>query len=233
MTLAAPDFNVINMNIEELQDTYLKRIDYLRERVADPAAIGQAKGRAGVDGVFAGTLNVVSTLYGSGAPQVKALMEMHKLSNTRGYGTSWLISSFAESLDGILLNTREEIEAGLITSIASEAAGEVIGDIVALAKSQLSDGYKDVAAVLAAAALEDALKRKAQELGINVENKTLSSVINSLKSKSFFKGAQAPIVSSYVKLRNAAMHADWTKISETDVSSLLGFLEPFLVENFS
>ncbi len=221
------------MNIEELQDTYLKRIDDLRERVADSAAIGRAKDRAAVDGVFAGTLNVVSTLYGSGASQVKALMEMHKFSNTRGYSTDWLISSFAESLDGVLLNTREEIEAGLITSIASEAAGEVIGDIVALAKSQLREGYKDVAAVLAAAALEDALKRKAQELGINVENKTLSSVINSLKSKAFFKGAQAPIVSSYVKLRNAAMHADWTKISETDVSSLLGFLEPFLVEHFS
>jgi len=221
------------MNIEELRDTYLNRIDNLRKRVANPDLIGLAQGRATIDAVFAGTLNVVSTLYGSGAPQVKALMEMHKISNTRGYSTNYLISSFAESLNGVLLNTSEEIQAGLITSIASEAAGEVIGDIVALAKNQLREGYKDVSAVLAATALEDALKRKAQELGINVENKTLSSVINSLKSKSFFKGAQVPIVSSYVKLRNAAMHADWTKISETDVSSLLGFLEPFLVEHFS
>jgi hypothetical protein len=183
--------------------------------------------------VFTGALNVVSALYGSGAPQIKALMEMHKLSNTRGYGSGWLIRSFAESLSGVLLSIREEIQQGLISSVASEAAGEVIGDLLALAKSHLKDGYKDVAAVLAAAALEDALKRKAQELGIGVEGKSLDAVINSLKAKSFFKGAQAPIVSSYVKLRNAAMHADWNKISDSDVSSLLGFLEPFLVEHFS
>ncbi len=134
---------------------------------------------------------------------------------------------------GSVNNNREEIEAGLITSIASEAAGEVIGDLVALGEKQLKDGYKDVAAVLMSVALEDALKRKAQELGVNVENKSLDAVINSLKSKSFFKGAQAPIVSSYVKLRNAAMHAEWDKIGESDVSSLIGFLEPFMIEHFS
>jgi len=221
------------MNIEELKDTYLKRIDDLRKRVANPADLGEAQDRATVDGVFTGTLNVVSTLYGSNAAQIKALMEMHKLSNTRGYSPEWLIRSFAESLLGVLLNIREEIEGGLISSVAAEAAGEVIGNLLALAKSQLRDGYKDVAAVLAAAALEDALKRKAQEFGISIENKTLDSVINSLKAKSFLRGAQAPIVSSYVKLRNAAMHADWDKIGESDVSSLLGFLEPFLVEHFS
>ena len=221
------------MNIEELRDIYLKRIDELRERVKNPMALGRVGDRATVDGVFAGTLNVASALYGSAAPQIKALMEMHKLSNTRSYSTDWLISSFAQSLMGVLLNIREEIEAGLISSVASEAAGEVIGDLVALAKGQLKAGYKDVAAVLAAAALEDALKRKAQEFGFNTENKTLDGVINSLKTKSFFKGAQAPIISSYVRLRNAAMHADWEKISDSDVSSLLGFLEPFLIEHFS
>ena len=77
------------------------------------------------------------------------------------------------------------------------------------------------------------LKRKAEELGVNVENKTLNTIINSLKSKSFFRGAQVPIVSSYLKFRNAAMHAQWDKIQDADINSLIGFLEPFLIEHFT
>jgi hypothetical protein len=77
------------------------------------------------------------------------------------------------------------------------------------------------------------LKRKAEELGLDVADKSLEDVINALKSKSFFRGAQTKIITSFVRLRNCAMHAEWKKIQETDVSSLIGFLEPFLLEHFS
>jgi len=221
------------MNKDALKELYAKRIDALRERVDDPKSLGDDLDRSVVDGTYAGTLNIVSALYGATSAQTKTLLEMHKLSNTRDYGVDWLIQSFASSLRGVLENIKEELEAGLISSIADQAAGEVIGDLVALAKTQLRGGYKDVAAVLATAALEDAMKRKAAEQGVNVEGKTLDAVINALKAKQFFKGAQAPIVASYVKLRNAAMHADWPKIQDADVSSLIGFLEPFLLQNFT
>lgn len=70
-------------------------------------------------------------------------------------------------------------------NITTQASGLVIGDLVALARAELNAGYKDVAAILAAAALEDAMKRKAEELGINVENKSLDAILNALKAKSF------------------------------------------------
>ncbi|HUP59772.1 MAG TPA: hypothetical protein VNA69_05080 [Thermoanaerobaculia bacterium] len=220
------------MNVSQRREAYLTRIQKLRSRVANPHELGRADARTEVDAVFAGALNIATSLYGSTSPQIKALMEMHKLSTPLGY-TNKRIQSFAESLDAVLRNTAEEIELGLINSIATEAAGVVIGDLVALARTQLKAGYKDVAAVLASAALEDALKRKALELDLAVGNKTLDAVMNALKSKGILGGAQGPIVASYVKLRNAAMHADWSRIAEADVSSLLGFLEPFLLEHFS
>jgi hypothetical protein len=221
------------MNKDALVELYSKRIDELTTRVNDAQRLSDETDRSAVDAAYVGTLNVVQALYGPSSAQAKTLLEMHKLSNTRGYSTIWLTQSFASSLRGVLANTKEELEAGLISSIAEQAAGEVIGDLVALAREQLREGYKDVAAVLASAALEDAVKRKAAEQGINVQGKTLDSVINALKTKQFFTGAQAPIVASYVKLRNSAMHADWPKIQEADVSSLLGFLEPFLLKNFT
>jgi hypothetical protein len=34
------------------------------------------------------------------------------------------------------------------------------------------------------------------------------------------------------KTRNAAMHADWAKISATEVGGVIGFTEQFLLQNF-
>ena len=221
------------MNRNDLHEVYKKRIDFLLEKLNDVESISEKGDRATIDGCFMGTLTLVESLHGSNSPQAKALFEAKKAYTKTQYSSHYELSSLGQSIKGSLINVQEELEAGLVKNIATEAAGIVIGDLVALAKEELKAGYINVAAVLASAALEDALKRKAEELGVNIENKTLSSVIGSLKSKSFFKGAQVPIVSSYSKLRNSAMHADWDKIQEADVSSLIGFLEPFLLEHFS
>ena len=225
------------MKLDEVVAQYTKRINELLERL-DFAKAGfssflKAEDRATIDGCFFGTLTIVESLYGANSPQTKALIEGRKAHTKAQYTDDYELSATAQLLKGTLLNIREELAAGLIRSISAEAAGEVIGDLIALSRTQLKAGYKDVAAVLATAALEDSLKRKAGELGINVQGRTLDSIINALKAKSFFKGPQAPIVASYVKLRNAAMHADWNQITEADVSSLLGFLEPFVIQHFS
>ena len=221
------------MGIDDLRAQYLARIEELLAKVQDPSALGKAGDRVTVDGCFAGTLNLVESIYGVRSAQPKTLLDSRKLYNRPGYSLDWELTSLASSLRGVLINMREEIKGGLVRSLADETVGEIIGDLVALAKTELRAGFKDVAAVLASAALEDALKRKAEELGINVEGKTMDTIVNALKGKSFFKGPQASIVASYVKLRNSAMHTDWGKIQESDVSGLIGFLEPFLLQHFA
>jgi hypothetical protein len=209
--------------------TYTKRIDELILRLSGTTAVD----RSIAEGCFAGTLTIFEAIYGGGSQQTKSLLEVRKSFSKTPYSSTYEVLSLAGALRGMLMNVKEEIQLGLVRSIANEAAGVVIGDLVGLARAQLREGYKDVAAVLASAALEDALKRKAHELGINPEGKSLDVVINALKAKGFLKGAQAGIVSSYTKLRNAAMHADWAKIDSADVGALLGFLEPFLTEHFT
>jgi hypothetical protein len=215
------------MKHDELKDKVLKRIDGLVKSLKK-----EREDRTVIDSVFMGTLSLLDMVYGAASPQVKALMNLRTTTPRNHYSEEYALELMGDSVIGILLNLREEIQAGLTRNIATEIAGVIIGDFIVLAKSALREGNLQVAAVLATAALEDALKRKAVEQGINVDGKTLDSVVNALKGKSFFPGAQAPIVSSYVKLRNSAMHADWSKIQSADVGSLIGFLEPFLIEHF-
>jgi len=132
----------------------------------------------------------------------------------------------------ILQAAKAEIEGGWLFTVEGQVSAEIFADFIALAKQALDDN-KDVAAVLACAALEDGLKRLAIKEKLDVDDKDMSEVIKALKAKGVIKGAQAPIVQSYVKLRNKAFHAEWNKIDKESVSSVIGFTEQFLLTNFS
>lgn len=208
----------------ELVDLYKQRIDYLLNKINIKNDISN------VEACFMGSINVIESLYGNNSIQAKMFLERKNKFDIR---IPLQVIQFANSIHGTLKNIKDELDKGLIRNITRETAGEVIGDMTTLAKSELKEGYTNVASVLASASLEDAMKRKAEEFGLDIEGKSLDEVINALKSKSFFKGAQSKIVPSFVKLRDYAMHAEWDKIQEPEVSSLIGFLESFLLEHFS
>ena len=132
----------------------------------------------------------------------------------------------------MLQAAKAEIEGGWLFTVEGQVSAEIFADFIALAKEALDDN-KDVAAVLACAALEDALKRVAIKENLDVDDKDMSKVINALKAEGVIKGAQAPIVQSYVTLRNKAFHAEWEKFDKESVSSVIGFTEQFLLTNFS
>ena len=140
---------------------------------------------------------------------------------------------FKEELYGCLRGLKAEIEGGLIVNIQTQARGEVFGDFLVLAREALDEEQKDVAAVLACAALEDALKRYARYQGLDVGDKDMSEVVNALKSKGVIRGPQGALLSGFVKIRNKTFHAQWAAIDTADVKSIIGFTEEFLVTRFS
>ena len=110
-------------------------------------------------------------------------------------------------------------------------SAEIFGDIVVLAKQALAEDNKDVAAVLASAALEDALKRHATSNGLDVDEAPMSEVISALKSKGLVSGTQ--MLPAMLQMRNHAMHARWDKFEKHNVSGLIGCVEGFLLTHFS
>ncbi len=137
------------------------------------------------------------------------------------------------SLKSIFQSAKEDFDGGYVFNVDLTVSGEVFGDFIVLAKQALAEGHKDVAAVLASAALEDALKRYAVARGLDVDDKPMAEVINALKSQGLVSGAQKSLLGAMPRIRNSAMHADWVKISEPEVNSVIGFVEQFLLTNFS
>ncbi len=108
----------------------------------------------------------------------------------------------------------------------------MFGDFVNAARSALSDGFKDVASVLACGALEDVLKRFAVSNGLAVYDKDMGEVVNALKGAGLVKGPQGALLQGFVKIRNKAFHAQWDAIESADVQGVIGFTQEFLLSRF-
>ena len=137
------------------------------------------------------------------------------------------------NLKGIFLGAKADYDGGYAFSFNSVISGEIYGDFIHLAKKALEEGFKDVSAVLACAALEDSLKRFAFINGLDVNDKVMQDVIGALKAKGLVGGAQKSILDAMPKIRDYSMHANWDKITPQDVGSVIGFVEQFLLSKFS
>ena len=173
------------------------------------------------------------TLYGSHSPQINMLEKVREQAYDRGATESVKAHVFLQRAYGYLRELKAAIKEGRIVNIQSEARGEVLGDFLALAREVFDAGQKDVASVLACAALEDTLKRCASERGLNVRDKNMSNVVNTLKSVGIIRGPQSALLNRFIKLRNHAFHAEWDAIDTQDVKDITRFTEEFLAYQFS
>ena len=169
-------------------------------------------------------LSLLREVFGDGSPAYQTFKRGHE--NFR-----YDFDDFS-ALKGIFFAAKSDFENGFLGKIENVVTGELLGDFIHLAKSSLNEGYKDVAAVLASAALEDALKRYASSQDLDVSEKVMQEVVAALKSKGLVQGATKTLLDNMPKLRDYAMHANWDKLTPEDVRSMIGFVEEFLIQKF-
>lgn len=177
------------------------------------------------EGLATSVENLIRAVFGEQGPHYRNYREAYARCRAGGSDVS--------KLQAILASAKEDFEGGYVFDVELRVSGEIFGDFVALARQSLSEGQKDVAAVLACAALEDAIKKLAQSNAIPTDGKTMVELVNALKSAGIVSGAQKSLLEAMPRIRNMAMHAGWSKISEPDVSSVLGYVEQLLLSKFS
>lgn len=179
----------------------------------------------------------MTAVYGDNSPQMQSLLRRRDdITKEHPGGGIMRKQNVVEAVQGALQNLRGELEAGLLASIERRVASDVLSDLIQLAREALketTEGAKNVAAVLAAAAYEDTLRRIArQHAGIIGQDK-LENVIGKLKDARLLVAPQLGIASGYLSFRNHALHAQWETIDRAAVQSVLGFVEELLLKHFS
>ncbi len=186
--------------------------------------------------VHSGALTVLSAVYGPESSQVWVVRtpvdEAYKDKGTR------LLSRLREAVHitlGALENLKGELDAGLVGSLEKRLTGEVLTDLIQLARTllgQQGDAAKDVAAVLAAAAFEGTMRRMGSTFAGMMGGEDLNDVLQALKHGGILVGPQFGIAQSYLTFRNKALHAEWNVIDRPAVSSVLGLVEGLILQHF-
>ncbi len=176
----------------------------------------------------------LTAVYGPASTQLRAfsdgLAAIHKKGDMVEYRSQ-------HHAIGAIKNAKAEIEAGLIGKLRVQVTGEVLADLIAVAKEALGrskgDSDKNVAAVLTAAAFEDLMRRMASELGGLPARPPMSDVISFLKDAGLLKGGEVGTAQSFLKFRNDSLHADWNNVTRAQVESCFGLLDSLLLKYFS
>ena len=172
--------------------------------------------------------NLLHIVYGSRSAFYSAFTEAFELAQE----STDLNSRQVRIMISILRSAKNEYLKGYI-NIDLKISGQILGDLIGLAREAMNSGHLNVAAVLASASLEDALKRYAVANGLNVDDRDMSEVVNALKSKSLIDRSTSKALQPLQKLRNMALHADWDQISDAAVGGLIGFVDTFISVNLS
>jgi hypothetical protein len=184
-----------------------------------------------------GTASLLALVYGRESEQLNA----YKKQMERGYGKPDVMGRVhnyeaGANSSGALRNLKSEIDRGLVGDLRKQVSGEVLTDLIQLSRTVLSeqgDKAKSVAAVLAAAAFEDTVRRMGRTFAGAIGQDDLSEVLRKLKDAGVMLGPQVGIAQSYLNFRNHALHANWDKIEKESVHSVLGFVEQLLLKHFS
>jgi len=207
----------------------------LKARVESLSAPFRPNSLEDVNKVLQGTLTVMSAVYGNESNQVKTLLKSAEEIRKKQIITPLVAQELSQLVRGTISNLKEEIDAGLFGGLQKRIAGDVLTDFIQLAKTILEkqgDDAKNVAAVLAAAAFEDTIRRMGSSFAGVIGRDKLDEVINALKNADILQAPQLGIAISYLSFRNHALHSDWQKIDRASVHSVLGFVEQLLLKHF-
>lgn len=176
---------------------------------------------------------LITRLYGSdshcfqtfkAATQVKAFNSMH----------SHHCLHVADVV-GIFKAVQHDIKSGMLANFRSLIQAEVFADFLDMAEHLLRESYKDAAAVLLGAVLEDSLRKVADANGVDILNSkgkplTIDPLNVALVKKGVYNALVQKQITSWANLRNDAAHGHFDKYDSAQVQQMLLFVQDFCVK---
>jgi len=133
----------------------------------------------------------------------------------------------------ILRAAKEDIEGGYLQKVEALVSASVFSDFLEMAEHLLGNGYKDPAASLIGAVLEDGLRRICGNNNITVKSDdNISSLNQKLADKGVYNRLKQREIEVWNKLRDYADHGHFDQYRPDDVSDMLkgvrGLLSDYL-----
>ena len=138
--------------------------------------------------------------------------------------------SQAERIVGLLEGAKDDLEGGFLLRQEQLVAGEVFDSVLEKAEHLDDRGFHVPAAVLGRVALENALKQKASEHGIDQSQKA-SGINQDLRQAEVYGKPEWRQVQAWLDLGNAAAHGDEDSFDPAAVGDMLSGVQGFLAKH--
>lgn len=208
-------------------------LDKIKARCEQLLAVGSRSWQGAAE-ICSGALSVAIAVYGPESGQVEALKARIAEARAGDFRSTDAAANYAKGLLSALVG---EIDAGLVGNLRLQLVGEVLTDLVAMAREALATGgdHTNVAAVLTAAAFEGTLRRMGEAYaGITDAKVDLSDVVLRLRDAKKLEGAAfRQAQQAGLPFRNRALHANFAEVDRPSTESLLGFVDALLRQSFS
>ena len=131
----------------------------------------------------------------------------------------------------ILKSLKEDIQLGALNKIQALVAAEVFADFLEMSSHLLDSGYKDPAASLIGAVLENELRRIAKMNNVPTKNDaTIDSLNQELTKAGVYNQIKKKQVDYWRAIRNNADHGKFDEYKIDDVKEMLRGVTQFLSE---
>jgi hypothetical protein len=129
----------------------------------------------------------------------------------------------------ILRALREDIEGGYFRSFRALVQADLFADFLEMAQHLLENQYKDPAALLTGAVLEEGLRQIALAKGLTVKDKdNLSSLNQRSADAEVYDRLTQKKLEVWIQIRNNAAHGKFNEYGEQDVREMLEGVRAFL-----
>jgi hypothetical protein len=129
----------------------------------------------------------------------------------------------------ILRNLHSDIKNGYLRKTVNIISAEVFQDFLEMAELLLTEGYKDPAASLTGAVLEDGLRRIVRNNQIAITDRDdLTSLRDKCVQKKLFNNLVRQQITSWTTLRNFADHGKFAEYTPQQVGSMISDVRAFL-----
>lgn len=217
-----------------VEDKIVKRLDELIDKgdkvidTAEPEAPGSSKMVVDQAAFAPWRLQILNLLTQSLGQNHIYLEEFE----SRGYASPYAYTSAVKRYQGVLRALREDILGGYLADVKTLISAEVFDDFLDMADHLLECSYKDPAASLCGAVLENGLRRVASNAGVKLKSR---EDLGSLNHKCADAGIYTRLVQKKIQvwndIRNNADHGKFNEYLGQDVQDMLKGVRQFLEDH--
>lgn len=166
--------------------------------------------------------NFVLMVCGENSPYYKNFIEGVKISRP----------SDVDRGIGILTALKEDLELGYLTRVRDLVSAEIFTDFIEMAQHLLNNSYKDSAASLVGAVLENGLRQIAQKHSVEIKSgDDIGSLNTKLADKEVYSRLLQKQIQAWKAVRDSADHGKFGDYKMEDVKAMLEGVQRFLAEN--